>query len=424
VASQKRNRTITAVIVINLAILAFFKYFNFLFPDTEIHLLSTNFIDSSIYINKMVLPLGLSYFIFTVISYQIEIKRGTIKREEHLGFFSLFLLFFPKIAQGPIERPHSLLPQLKQVHEFDYDNISAGLKLMLLGFFKKLVVADRLGIYVNAVYENSEHHNGTTLIIATVFYAFQIYADFSGYTDIALGTARIFGINLTNNFSRPYLATSIKEFWNRWHITLSTWLRDYLFLPMAFFLSKRMKKEKYFLIATEKWIYMIASIVTFGICGLWHGEGWNYLVWGLLFGIFLTFSNWTEKFGKKLRKRFNIRKNAGYYIFYRILLVFILLNITWIFFRSDSLTTAFYIFQKIISKPTIPFFESPSNLIYGFIGIMLLITIDLKREFFNSRIAFLSSRFSIVRIGTIVMLILIILLIGVFDGGQFIYFKY
>jgi len=261
----------------------------------------------------MVLPLGLSYLIFTVLGYQIEVKRQNIQPEKHLGYFSLYLLFFPRMAQGPIERPQHLIPQLRQNRQFNYNDLTEGLKLILWGYFKKLVVADRLAIYVNAVYNNNEQHNGTSLILATVFFAFQIYADFSGYTDIALGSARLFGINLTNNFKRPYLATSIKDFWDRWHITFSTWLRDYLFLPMAYSLTRRMKEPGYFLIATDKWVYMIAIMITFAVCGIWHGVGWTYLVWGVLFGVYLAYANMTKDFNKALRKKLHIKKKSQLY---------------------------------------------------------------------------------------------------------------
>ncbi len=424
VPAERKRQVLIMVILVNVLILVFFKYFNFIFPGNSIHLYNVNLFFRTDPINRMILPLGLSYLIFTVLSYQIEIKRKTIQPEKHFGYFSLYLFFFPKIAQGPIERPQHLIPQLRQFHSFDYDMVVEGLKLMLWGYFKKLVLADRLAIYVNAVYNNSEHHNGTTLIIATIFYAFQIYADFSGYTDIALGSAKIFGFNLINNFKRPYFATSIKDFWNRWHISFSIWLRDYIFLSLAFFLANRMKKQKYFFVSTEKWIYLIAIMATFAICGLWHGEGWTYLMWGLLFGIYLTYSNWTEKFNKNIRKRLHIRKTSLLYLFYKIILTFILVSFAWIFFRASSLSEAMVIIKKIFTSFGFPFYESPDNLIYAVFGIITLITVDFKREFFINQFSLLSNKYSVIRIGIIVAMVIIIMLIGVFDGGQFIYFQF
>lgn len=423
-ASDEKTRTAFILIIsANVIILAFFKYFNFLFPGNNISLYNELFFQADP-INRMILPLGLSYLMFTVISYQIEIKRKTILPEKHFGYFSLYLLFFPKIAQGPIERPQHLIPQLRQYHPFDYDMVVEGLKLMLWGYFKKLVVADRLAIYVNSVYNNSEHHNGTTLLVATVFFAFQLYADFSGYTDIALGSAKIFGFNLTNNFKRPYLATSIKDFWNRWHITFSQWLRDYIFLPLAFSLSSRMKKQSYFFVATEKWIYLIAIMVTFIICGLWHGEGWNYLAWGALFGVYLTWSNWTEKLWKNMRKRLHIRKTAPVYIFYKILLTFSLVTFAWIFFRANSIQNALYIVKTILSVKGKLFIGEWTQFAYGFAGIVFLAIIEYKREFKNqANLPFVKKHWMLEQL-SYVMLIILILLVGVFDGSQFIYFQF
>ena len=424
VPDGRKEPLLAFIIFTNILVLAFFKYFNVLLPGNQLHLYSVDLFYRVDPVNKMILPLGLSYLSFTVISYQIEIKRKSIEPERHFGYFSLYLLFFPRIAQGPIERPQHLLPQLRQVHAFNHNMVVEGLRLMLWGYFKKLVVADRLAIYVNAVYNNSEHHSGTTLIIATVFFACQIYADFSGYTDIALGSAKLFGINLTDNFKRPYFATSITDFWNRWHITFSTWIRDYIFLPLAYFLSNRMKKQKYFLISSDKWVYMIAVMVTFSICGIWHGVGWTYLIWGLLFGVYLTYANWTRPLHKKFRKRFQIRKSSPYYIIYQTLATFILVLFAWIFFRADSLNEAIMIIEKILSFSGPVFYGNPSNLIFALFGIIALITVDFKREYFNRSISILYSKYPFIRMAGIVLLVIIILLVGVFDGGQFIYFQF
>jgi D-alanyl-lipoteichoic acid acyltransferase DltB (MBOAT superfamily) len=422
---EEKNRVLFIVaIIVNLLVLSFFKYFNILFPGNQIHLYSVSLFVGNEPINKMILPLGLSYFTFTLLSYLIEIKRKNILPERHFGYFSLYLFFFPKIAQGPIERPQQLIPQLHQNRAFNYTMLVEGLKLMLWGYFKKLVVADRLAIYVNAIYDNSEKHNGTTLLVATIFYAFQIYADFSGYTDIARGSAKLFGFDLMDNFKRPYFARSIKEFWNRWHITFSTWLRDYIFLPLAYYLSGRMKKTSYLFISTENWIYLIVSIITFGICGIWHGVGWNYLFWGVLFGIYLTYSNWAKGFHKNLRKLLHVKKTSPYLLFYKMLTTFMLVLLGWVFFRAPTLTEATKIIGKIFTSAGAVFYHSPYDLIYSIIGILFLIILDFKREFFNNRLSILYSRYQGVRIAGIITIIIIILLIGVFDGGQFIYFQY
>jgi alginate O-acetyltransferase complex protein AlgI len=421
---ENNHKLFVFLIMINILILAFFKYFSFIFLGKQLHLLNVNLFFRSDPVSKMVLPLGLSYIIFTVISYQIEVKRKTIKPEKHFGYFSLYLFLFPKIAQGPIERPQTLIQQIHQSYPFACSNIVEGLKIMLWGYFKKLVIADRLGIYVNAVYNNSANHNGTSLIVATIFFAFQIYADFSGYTDIALGSAKLFGFNLTNNFKRPYFATSVKDFWNRWHITFSSWLRDYIFLPLAYFLTNKMKKQMYFYVSAEKWIYIFAILITFSICGIWHGVGWTYLIWGILFGLYLIYSNLVGNLQKKIRNRFNIRKTSRFYLIYKTILTFILVLFAWIFFRARSLPEAINIIKKILTSTGPLFYETLSNLIFALFGIITLIAIDFKQEYLNSRWSILHNKRPYVRIAGIVFIIITILLIGVFDEGQFIYFQF
>ena len=421
--TDRSNRRLALIVLINIAVLAFFKYFNQIFPDIRIHLYNVDLFYKVNPVNMLVLPLGLSYIVFTVLSYQIEISRKTIEPVRHLGHFSLYLLFFPKIAQGPIERPQKFIPQLSQNHPFSYDYITEGLKMILIGYFKKLVVADRLAIYVSAVYNNSEHHGGTALLLATLFFAFQIYADFSGYTDIAIGSAKLFGFDLTNNFRRPYLAVSVKDFWDRWHISFSTWLRDYIFLPVAYFLAHRMTNKTYLGIAADKLVYVMAIMLTFAICGIWHGVGWTFLCWGLLFGVYLALSNSTKDMQKAIRKRFHIKQNSAVYIIFSIVLTFILVMIAWIFFRATSVQEALNIIGKIFS-PSWEIFFKPSELGFAVLSIGSLIAMDLKHEFFSGQFLVLHSKRFMVRLAGVVLLAVSILLLGVFDGGQFIYFQF
>lgn len=422
---EDRNRSFFALIVIlNLGILAFFKYFHFMFPNLAVEFYKVDFFTVTEPVSSLMMPLGLSYMAFTVLSYQIEVKRKNIEPEKNFGYFSLYLLFFPRVAQGPIERPEKLLPQLKDRVVFDYLMITEGLRQILWGYFKKLVVADRLAIYVNAVYGNHEYHTGLTLLTATVFYSFQIYADFSGYIDIALGSARLFGIKLTDNFRQPYLSVSVKEFWNRWHITFSTWLRDYLFLPIAFALTGKTGKRKYLGIGSDKWIYMIATMLTFAICGIWHGVGWTFLVWGLLFGLYLTAGNWTADTIRNLRKRLRVKKTSRSYILVSIVTTFILVSFAWIFFRADTISSALSIIGKIVTFNGPVFYETASDLLYCLAGITALVTLDLKREFLNEKFSVLYNKRFAIRIAGLVVLTLAILLFGVFDGGQFIYFQF
>ena len=419
-AGTRRQKVFNIALFSNLIVLAFFKYFGILDSIVASIFLHTK---TDIFW-RIILPIGLSYFIFTLLSYLIEIKRGTIKAERHIGILASSLMFFPKLLQGPIERPGAIIHQFREDKSFDYDRIVEGLKTILWGYFKKLVVADRLAIYVNAVYGNAEQHNGNSLAVATFFYAFQIYADFSGYTDIALGSAKIMGFELTNNFKRPYFSTSIKEFWNRWHISFSTWLRDYLFLPLAYFFSKKMKASKYIGIATEKWIFLFSALITFAICGIWHGEGANFLVWGLLFGIYLSYSNWTASINKTIRKKFHIYRKSIFYNTYKILITFILVSFAFIFFRADSLKESFSIIHKIFSLNGNLFIGTPSTLIFSFVGLSMLLFRDYTEEFMPTRFLFFESKIKFVRVMAYGSIIIFILLIGVFDGSQFIYFQF
>jgi alginate O-acetyltransferase complex protein AlgI len=423
VHDKKADRSLIFIIISNIIILAFFKYFHSLFPGIKLHLFSFDFYAKADLINSLILPLGLSYFTFTVMSYQIEVKRKTIQPETHFGYFSIYLLFFPKIAQGPIERPLFFLPQLHKRIAVNYDLIAEGFKLMLWGYFKKIVVADRLALYVNAVYNNPEDHNGTTLILATIFFAFQVYADFSGYTDIALGSAKLFGIDLTSNFKRPYFATSVKEFWDRWHITFSTWLRDYLFLPLAYFFAHRMKKQKYLYVSSEKWIYLFSIMITFAVCGLWHGVGWTYLAWGILFGIYLSYANFTKDLHRIIRKRLKIKKTSNLYLFYKVLSTFLLVTFAWIFFRADSINEALYFIKKAFTSYGVPYLDL-LNLAYSFIGIAIILMKDYKDEYHLGKIRLLSNKSVWIRYVSYLIIIFMIILMGVSEGSGFVYFQF
>lgn len=419
-----KKRAFLLALLINIFILAFFKYFDFFRHSIDFSLFDFKILSIGRPFEQWVIPLGLSYFTFTAMSYLIEVKRNNIQPEQHIGIFAASMLFFPKIAQGPIERPQNIIPQFHNPHKFNYDQFIEGLKQMLWGFFKKLVIADRLAIYVNAVYNNSENHNGTTLAVATIFFAIQIYADFSGYTDIALGSAKILGFNLKNNFNRPYFSVSIKEFWSRWHITFSSWLRDYLFLPLAYFFSKKLKNNKYLNIATEKWIYLFATMITFAICGLWHGEGLNYLAWGLLFGIYLVYSQWSEKPNRYLRKKLHISKSSLYYRIYKIIIVFILVDFAFIFFRSPDLNTAIEITRKILTQHGQLFIGTRQQFLLSIAGISMLILTEIYQEFFtHDHLPYAGKNWFREQLVYATIIILIIS-VGVFDGGQFIYFQF
>lgn len=411
------------ILGMNILLLAFFKYYNNIFPNSEIYIRGLAFFNSDHEQTKLIIPLGFSYVIFTVLSYLIELKRGNISVESHLGFFSLYILLFPKIAQGPIERPQHLIPQLKKEYPVNFEDISEGMKQILWGLFKKIVVADRVALYVNTIYNNNEQHNGTSLLLATVLFSFQIYADFSGYTDIALGSARVFGLKLTNNFRRPYFASSIKDFWDRWHISFSSWLRDYIFFPLSYFLTHNLQRRTFLLVSIDRWIYFLTIMITFVVCGVWHGVGLTFLVWGGFFGIFLSFSNLTKNLNKNLRKKLGISRVSLIYRIYRVFITFLLITFTWIFFRSDSLSMAGQIINKIFTNIGVPYLDL-INLGYSLIGVTILLLKDFFDEYYPNRLFLFNNKCLAIRYASYLIVLFMIIICGVFEGNNFIYFQF
>ena len=312
-------------------------------------------------------------------------------------------MFYPQLVAGPIERPQNLLHQFREKHYFEYNRVVEGLKLMLWGFFKKIVIADRLALYVNPVFNNVEQHNSLTLLTATFFFAFQIYCDFSGYSDIARGSAKVMGFNLMLNFNRPYFSKSIREFWSRWHISLSTWFRDYVYIPLGGSRVSTIKRYRNLLI-----VFMLS--------GLWHGANWTFVIWGFMHGIFLI----TGTFIKLPQQRFRMISNIAAQFF-----TFLLVCMSWIFFRANSITDALTVCKKIFSmSPGQLFLSSPSTFIYSIFGIFCLLLVEFKQEYYVNSFSILYNPYKPVRYLGYAILILIILFIGVFNGGQFIYFQF
>ena len=329
---QTRKLLLVLSIIANLGVLATFKYFNFFVDNTSIleqifgWELNLRYLD-------LILPIGLSFYTFQSMSYTIEVYRKQQEPETHFGIFALYVTFFPQLVAGPIERPQNMLHQFKTERYFDYSRVSSGLQQMLWGFFKKLVIADNLSVMVDAAYANPTEQSGLTVLLATYFFAFQIYCDFSGYTDIAIGASKVLGFKLMDNFRVPYLSSSIKEFWARWHISLSTWFRDYLYIPLG---GNRVKVAR----------WQLNLLITFVISGLWHGAAWTFVIWGFLHGFYLVASIWKDKLlasflpsllanPSKLLKGLNI------------LIVFHLTLFAWIFFRANNVDDAFIIINKI-----------------------------------------------------------------------------
>lgn len=394
----------------NFGILFFFKYFNFI-NESIFELLTHLNMRWEVPNLKILLPVGISFYTFQAVGYSIDVYRGNLKPERHLGIYALFVSFFPQLVAGPIERASSLLPQFHQKFSFDHSRAVQGLKLMLWGFFMKLVVADRLSIYVDAVYNNADMHNGTTLLIATLFFTVQIYGDFAGYSYIAIGSARIMGFNLMMNFNHPYFAKSIAEFWSRWHISLSTWFRDYVYISMG---GNR--------VPFHRWQFNL--MITFLVSGIWHGANWTFVIWGSLHGLFLIVSNISKKYLFKQNIWSRLSENSTVYQGLHTLTTIVLVAFTWILFRANSVSDALLIISKIFTMPDAPFIgDSRSYLVYSLSAIALLFMVEYVREY-HVQLELFENRKIEVRYLSYTAMAVIILLFGVFDGGQFIYFQF
>jgi alginate O-acetyltransferase complex protein AlgI len=394
-------------VVLLIGVLVVFKYQHFLLGNIQ-YLLDKLGIVIIIKELPLFAPLGISYYIFQSISYLTDIRRGELKAERNFFAFSLYMSFFPKLLMGPIERGRNLLPQLNLKPVFDSALIAEGLKQMLWGYFKKLVVADRLSLYTSVVLNNHEMHTGKSILVATVFYTFQLYADFSGYTDIALGSAKLFGIRLTDNFNLPFFSRSITEFWRRWHISLSTWLTDYLYTP--------------FVIKFRNWGQVgVISVVllTFIICGIWHGAAWTFLFFGLLHGLALSYEIITKKVRKKIAKK----APKLFYNSFSIFFTFLFFSFTLIFFKANSIMDAIAVIRQMTNL-TGGIFYSSTILADCAIAVFFLMVVEFKKEFLPGRLLLFSNNRWYIRYLAYSFVLILILMIGVFDGGQFIYFKF
>lgn len=376
----------------NLSILFFFKYFEF-FIHSVLNL--TESVTLGIY--EYVLPVGISFYTFQTMSYTLDVYHGRVDAEKNIGKFALFVIYFPQLVAGPIERATSLLGQLRHKLAFKSSNIIPGAKLFLWGLFKKVVIADRVALLVDSVYNHHESYNTWILILATFSFAFQIYCDFSGYSDMAIGISRMFNIYLSLNFNSPYFAHSIANFWHRWHISLSTWFRDYVYIPLG---GSRV----------VKWRWRYNLFITFVISGLWHGANWTFVVWGVFHGLLLVIGTYLPSFNKMK--------------VLRIIGVFIIVNIGWVFFRSVDLHTAFDILSKFIYLDPLNFEEiilqlnktgiSKLDVLVALFAILILVIKDSKTWNFRWQ---LKSVFYL-------MILFVTIIFGVSGESPFIYFQF
>jgi D-alanyl-lipoteichoic acid acyltransferase DltB (MBOAT superfamily) len=317
-----RRALLSVSILFNLGVLFFFKYANFFSESVQSLLQSVN-VFTALPELEVLLPVGISFYTFQTLAYSIDVYRGEREPERHLGHLALYVSFFPQLVAGPIERAGHLLPQLKALGGFDYDRVVSGLRLMLWGLFKKMFIADRLGVYVDQVFAEPGRHTGLTVAVALYFFAFQIYCDFSGYTDIARGAGRVFGIDLFENFRNPYFAKGIRDFWRRWHITLSLWFRDYVYIPLG---GSRHGSGH----------HAFNLLVVFVVCGLWHGASWTFVVWGIYHGTFIIFETWAGGFLEAVARGLGLARLPRVRSAIAIILTFHVTCLGWLLFRAAS----------------------------------------------------------------------------------------
>ena len=399
---RKRKIYLVSSIVLNLAILFQFKYYNFLASNLE-EALQVCGLRIQIPEFHMLLPVGISFYIFQALGYSIDVYRQTAKVEHDFLTYALFVSFFPQLVAGPIERSRNLLPQFRQCHRFKYDEVMAGVRLMLWGYFLKLVLADRCGLYVDAVFNNIEMHNGGSYLLASLLFPFQIYGDFAGYSLIAIGVARVLGFHLMENFRRPYFACSIGEFWHRWHISLSTWFKDYVYIPLGG--NRSGKASQYYNL-----------MVTFMVSGIWHGANWTFLCWGSLHGILLCIEK-TFRIGKQDYSGCKKLCHWG--------VTFALVCLSWILFRASNLHDAVIVVSGIFCNMGIPIitFAMFTDLCLATSAIAMLFIKELSDEFcWKWHIS--KSHYWLVQHLYIVGMTAMILLFGVLGGDQFIYFQF
>lgn len=364
--SERRSVRIfalTVALVTSLGVLFFYKYFDFL-SESIFSLFGRDPI-----LLDLVLPVGISFYTFQTLSYVIDVYRGEVECERNFFFYALFVSFFPQLVAGPIERPGNLIPQLKEEHKFSSENAIAGARQMLLGFFKKICVADLVSGAVNAVYNSPEEAGSLSIVIATILFSIQIYCDFSGYTDIAIGCSRIMGIRLMKNFDHPYRSTSIKEFWSRWHISLSGWLRDYLYFPLG---GSRCKK----------WRHLLNLFIVFIISGIWHGAAWTFILWGAIHGIYQIVGVLTRPARDRLVSRLGFSTESAAVVWVRRIITFALVAFSWLFFRANSISDAFLLVTRLFTSH-LPISDSLSALgldltssIHIILSVILLILLD------------------------------------------------
>ncbi len=419
---EKRKKYLILSLASNLGMLFVFKYFNFFIGNVNsiFNFLKLDFTAPGL---RLLLPVGISFYTFQTLSYTFDVYRGTREAERHLGIFATYVAFFPQLVAGPIESSTNLLPQFRKKMDFDYIRMTEGLKLMVWGLFKKMVVADRTALIVDRIYNDVNSFEGLTLLVASVLFGFQIYCDFSGYSDIAIGSAKVMGFDLIENFKIPYYSKSISEFWRRWHISLGKWFKDYLYVSLG---GNRVSKNK---------IYRNLMIV-FLVSGLWHGASWNFVIWGALHGIYIVVDISTKSYRKQFYEKIKLTKFPELMKWIHVGCTFSLVTFSWIFFRANTLKDALYIithtFSNMESYTTFSgIYQALDALNAGKVGfIITLLSIGIMEVFhLRSRTKkipeILKRRPIYLRWCVYYSLMLWIIMFGVFEGAsEFIYFQF
>ena len=420
----KYKKLILAIsFVSNLGILFYFKYINFAL-DIVTRILSKVNISMNVPVFDVILPVGISFYTFQALSYSVDVYRGEVAPEHDFFRYALFVSFFPQLVAGPIERSKNLLTQLREPRKFNFGYAFDGILLMLWGFFLKIVLADRIAIFVDTVYGDCEHYQGIYLIVATVLFAVQIYCDFSGYSSIAMGTAKLLGIELMDNFNAPYLSTSVADFWRRWHISLTSWFKDYLYIPLGG--SKKGSLRKYF-----------NKMIVFMLSGLWHGAQLTFVVWGAINGLYQVIGEILMPIRKKVSDIIGINRNSEGVYALSALATFALVDFTWIFFRADSLGRAIYIIKSILNTENIwTLFDGSlyncgldeKNFRLMVIAVIILLIADiLKRKGIRVREIILRQD-GYIKCLVVSFSILLIMVFGkygpAYDAVNFIYFQF
>ncbi len=420
-ANNKRKQLLLISLFVNLGFLIYFKYTNF-FIET--------FVDSFRLFGKqlevstlnIILPVGISFYTFQTLSYTIDIYRKELKPTNDLLAFGAFVSFFPQLVAGPIERASHLLPQFYKTYKFDYKLVKSGLLLMAFGLFKKMVIADRAALYVNEVYNNVDDYGGVGYIYATILFAFQIYCDFSGYSDIAIGLGRTMGFDLMKNFNSPYISKSLTEFWRRWHISLSTWFRDYVYIPLGG--SKVGKFRTY-----------ANLFIVFVVSGMWHGAAMTFIIWGAIHGVILMIEKGSYKLRLRVFRKLGLHKNNFSNQLFFGLIIFIIVCVAWVFFRANSLADAWQIIYgmftefdagKLFDKNTYLIgFKSNEFKVVG-LSILLLFVFEYFHRRFNA-IKYINLQSAIFRWSFYMFIVLSIVVFGVYGDRniqEFIYFQF